>query len=389
MFFLLPLIEIIAKYNILVVKILQSMSGIDWFPDDIKAFTKQQTNMVYYSDDEIDYKQLLDIISRYKITLDSLTPINSGMVAIVYSGVNREGQRVVIKTKRANIYNRIKTSYDQVACIYNMLSYIAKPFKKLNDIMMNLKSFIESEDYILSQCCFANEIDALRTTREGAKELKYIVIPEVFNEEKDTEFIVMEYLEGKPAFELDDELTKYKYGEQMCRFIWVSVYLTDYLHTDMHPGNVLCMSDNRIGIIDFGMNIRITPELREFMTTMFNMVIEKENNPTKKYDALQYLNTMIEPSIPLDNPNYDKINDIALTLLVNLSNGCLDEKEFNNIVGEFRELSGISHLRMDKFLVKVLMSLSMIQSTIKLFFKDMDTIQKVEKRTLIEAMSTY
>ena len=143
MFFLLPLIEIIAKYNILVVKILQSMSGIDWFPEDIKAFTKQQTNKVYYSDDEIDYKQLLDIISRYRITLDSLTPINSGMVAIVYSGVNREGQRVVIKTKRANIYNRIKTSYDQVACIYNMMSYIAKPFKKLNDIMMNLKSMIQ------------------------------------------------------------------------------------------------------------------------------------------------------------------------------------------------------------------------------------------------------
>ena len=389
MFFLLPLIEIIAKYNILVVKILQSMSGIDWFPDDIKAFTKQQTNKVYYSDDEIDYKQLLDIISRYKITLDSLTPINSGMVAIVYSGVNREGQRVVIKTKRANIYNRIKTSYDQVACIYNMLSYIAKPFKKLNDIMMNLKSFIESEDYILSQCCFANEIDALRTTREATKELKYIVIPEVFNEEKDTEFIVMEYLEGKPAFEIEDEDAKYKYGENASRFVWISTYLTNYLHTDMHPGNVICMSDNRVGIIDFGMNVKITPELRDFMINILNAIIEKSNNLSKPIDILKYMNEMMEPSISTTDKNYNMVNDILMEMFLDVFNGHLDEMKVNMAIEQLRELTGVSYLRFSPFVVKILMSLSMAQATVRIFLKDTETIHEVEKRTLIEVMSTY
>lgn len=389
MFFVLPLIEIIAKYNILFVKILQSMSGIDWFPDDIKAFTKRQTNQVYYSEDEIDYKQLLDIISRYKITLDSLTPINSGMVAIVYSGVKQNGQRVVVKTKRKNIYNRIKIAYDQVSCVYNVLSYIAKPFQKLNDIMMNLKSFVESEDYILSQCDFNSEIDALRTTRESVLEIKYIVVPEVFNHETDDEFIVMEFLDGKPAFEIEDEQVKYNYGEQMCRFIWVTVYLSDYLHTDMHPGNVLCMSDNRIGIIDFGMNVKITPELRDFITGLFNKVIEKESNPSKQLDILKDMNVMFTPKIPSDSPNYGEINDLILQVLVDLSNGNLNEKEFNYTAMKLRELSGISHMQIDKFLVKLLMSLSMIQSTSKLFFKDMDTLQKVEKRTLVEAMTLY
>ena len=98
---------------------------------------------------------------------------------------------------------------------------------------------------------------------------------------------------------------------------------------------------------------------------------------------------MITPSITNDNPNYNEINEICIQALVNLSNGQTDEKAFNEIAEKIRELTGISYLRVDKFLVKLLMGLSMLQATTKLFFKDMETLQKAEKRTLIEAMSTY
>ena len=386
---LISLLTIIAKYNLLVVKILQSMSGIDWFPENIKAFTRLQTNKVYFSDDEIDHEKLRDIVSRYNITLDSLTHINSGMVAIVFSGVNRDNQRVVIKTKRKNIYNRIKTSYDQVACIYNTLSYIAKPFRKLNDILMNLKSFIESKDYILSQCDFATEIDALKTTRACVSQFDYIVIPQVYNEDADADFIVMEYLEGKPAFELIDQSDKIKYGEYMCRYVWISIYLTDYLHMDMHPGNVICMKDNKIGLIDFGMNIKVTPTLRDFIISLFNSIIEKEANPSKKVDILKTIGTMMEPQIQTDLRNYDSVNDIMIELMVNVSNGMLDETRFNCAIEQVRELTGIRVLRLNQTLVKLLMGLSMAQSTMNLLFDDKVLLQKVQKRTLVEAMTAY
>lgn len=386
---LISLLTIIAKYNLLVVKILQSMSGIDWFPENIKAFTRLQTNKVYFSDDEIDHEKLRDIVSRYNITLDSLTPINSGMVAIVFAGVNRDNQRVVIKTKRKNIYNRIKTSYDLVACIYNTLSYIAKPFRKLNDIFMNLKSFIESKDYILSQCDLATEIDALKTTRACVSQFDFIVIPQVYNEDADTDFIVMECLEGKPAFELTDQSDKIKYGEYMCRYVWISAYLTDYLHTDMHPGNVICMKDNKIGLIDFGMNIKVTPTFRDFVMSLFICIIEKEANPSKKVDILKAVGTMMEPQLQTDLRNYDGVNDIMIELMVNVYNGMFDETRFNCAIKQMQELTGIRVLRFNQTLVKMLMGLSMYQSTLNLMFDDKVLLQKVQKRTLVEAMTAY
>lgn len=98
--------------NVMFTKLLQSMAGIDNMPHEIDEIIKKNTNHVNYTDDEIDFKMLVKVISDYKITLDSLTPINSGMVAIVFSGVTtknvlflKSDEKISERVSRMDIYN--------------------------------------------------------------------------------------------------------------------------------------------------------------------------------------------------------------------------------------------------------------------------------------------
>ena len=104
-------INYMSQKNVMITKLLQSMAGIENMPKEINDIIKKNTDNVYYTKDEIDYELLLKIVSKYNITLDSIIPINSGMIAIVFSGVNAEKKRIVIKIKRIDIQKRIAHSY--------------------------------------------------------------------------------------------------------------------------------------------------------------------------------------------------------------------------------------------------------------------------------------
>jgi ubiquinone biosynthesis protein len=58
-------------------------------------------------------------------------------------------------------------------------------------------------------------------------------------------------------------------GERYLQTAFQMLLEDGYFHGDLHPGNVLVLPGNRLGLLDFGMVGRLTEEMRENLVTLF------------------------------------------------------------------------------------------------------------------------
>jgi predicted unusual protein kinase regulating ubiquinone biosynthesis (AarF/ABC1/UbiB family) len=382
--------------NVMFTKLLQSMAGIENMPQEINDLIRKNTDKVHYTDDEIDYKLLLKVVSDYKITLDSLVPINSGMVAIVFSGLNADKKRVIVKIKRNNIRERIKDGYLQFSRIYNLISTLAYPFGYLDEILVNIKSFIDSRDYILTQCNFDNEISAITVTKDAVEQYTNdIVIPTIYNSESDrvnTEFIIMDMIEGTTCYAIDE-----KYKEQACelifRFTFITSYFSDIYHVDLHPGNIFCIPDGdkcKIGVIDFGMNVLANDEIRTFSHGCLNGLIEIDNGNTTNLDILKHCARTTVPPMDLDHMSpeqYNHLNSLFVQLVETVGDGKLGEKALHTAIDGIRKVIKSRTIVLSDDIIKYAMGLSMLQSSARLLVGDKKKLSNLVKKALREVMN--
>lgn len=382
--------------NVMFTKLLQSMAGIDNMPHEIDEIIKKNTNHVNYTDDEIDFKMLVKVISDYKITLDSLTPINSGMVAIVFSGVNADKKRIVLKIRRKNIRTRIENGYIQFTRIYNFVRFITYPFGYLDEILANLESFIETKDYILTQCNFDKEIEAIVKTKTSIEEYTNddIMIPFVYNSEQDrvnTEFILMDRIEGTTCYGMDE-----RYKEHICEllfnFTFITSYFSDICHVDLHPGNIFCIPDGdkcKIGIIDFGMHIENTDKIREFSHGILDGFIKVANGNTE-VDILKHCTNTVVPPIDVKQispEQYKDLNNVFIRFVDTIGTGKLDETAIHEVNIGIRKVLKTNVIVLCDYAMKYAMGLSMLQSSARLLVNDKKKLSIIIKKALREVMS--
>ena len=375
------------RHNVLLIKVFQSLSANQSVSPRVRALFREQTDHAIHTEDDIDYKLLTKITSEYKICLDSPKPINAGMIAVVFKGTLTNGDKVAIKMKRRRIYERVAEGHRDFVGIYNKMRIILRPFKYYYDILMNLQSFVDTGDYILSQCVFDDEIATMKQMREDCKEQPKFVIPKVFNE-TDTDFIVMDFLDGVDCFSVKEE-DKITYGTEFFRFTWFCTFTTKFAHTDLHPGNLICMSDGRIGVIDFGMKQEVNARLRGHLMTFLSTGVEREKYPDKQIDVLAKIADTFEPRLILETltpVEYDIINTASMKLFYGVYKGDLDESKFNAGIELVKKTTGIQHIRFNMDIFRMLMGLSMSQATARLFMPNEDDLKRVMKITVREAM---
>ena len=384
-------IRFLAKRNVMVVKLLQSLAGLENMSDEVNDVIRLNVDHVLYSDDEIDYKQLLNITNKYKITLDSLTPINAGMIAIVFSGIDRDGKRVVVKMKRKNIKPRLITSYGQFKSVHNVLFYFMNYF--FAETFANFDSFIRTEEFMLTQCEFESEIKAMVYTRNNISQYgDDIVIPMCYNDEHDrrinTDFIVMEFIDGKSCFDVEDK-HKIKLVELLVTYMGITGLLIDVGHADLHPGNIIVTSHNdtvKLGIIDFGMNMNTSdPLLREFTIACMNASTSSE-----PVDVLKSFSKFTIPQLDTSRLTFDEyagLNSKFELFVHNMSEGILCENDVRLITDEIRPFSKHKQIVISQLFVRYVMSASMLQSTIRLLVQDKQVLAAAYKRATKVIMS--
>ena len=258
-------IETLAKKNIFYIKLFQSIASNTYFFSEVQiSYLLQYLDNVPYDKIEIDDKVFNDITSlgisnkEFLIDIETLKPINSGMIAIVYKSKMGEND-IIVKIKKVDIDKKVYNALDEFEVIINILNAI--PFFKYYYLK---ELFCESKKILLNQLDFDNELKNLNSFYQNNRHTDYLIIPYAYDifTNKNSNMIVMNYLHGKKFNEII-ESDKLEYSNLIVKFSLKSILFNRLFHADLHGGNIIFMKKEnikQIGIIDFGIAGTISQE---------------------------------------------------------------------------------------------------------------------------------
>ena len=179
-------------------------------------------------------------------------PIGSASIAQVHLARLHNGEQVAVKIQRPGIEAMIRGDLilmRDLAALMNRSGDYAK-LRPVQLVEVFEKSILEELDFLAEQ-------GHLLWFAEKFRDENNIKIPAVYQEYSTSKVITLEYLEGVNIRETD------KLRELNCDLAFIArkgfeayarqIFEWGYFHADPHPGNLLILPGNVIGILDFGM----------------------------------------------------------------------------------------------------------------------------------------
>ena len=386
----------IVEHNILFVKIFQALSSNKHVSDEALQLFRKYTNKSDFYERDIDYELLTEACDKYKITLDSNRPINSGMIALVFKGTLESGQVVAIKTYRKDIAHRLKKGHQEFVFFYHLLKFMLSPFG-YGEVFESISSFVDTRDYIMTQCQFKDEIYAMAEFKRELAEFveigtithfEKIFVPLIYNNPGDEKYMIMEFVSGKSIFHVSEN-EKQIIAETLLTLGIAQLSLFNINHTDLHPGNMMYTNDGNLAIFDFGMYVKMTPKIKgSFMEFM-----RIESITATKKDYIETFILWLEPIPDLSKYTEKQINDLNIICqfyIKKVLTGHLDERDVN----EFKRkvdgcLPGLfAEHRLDIEIIKIILSNTMCNSTVYSLVDDAGPLLiKVKNRLCKEIFS--
>ena len=181
--------------------------------------------------------------------------IGMASIGIVYKGVLKSGEEVVLKVRRPDIKKQIEIDFSLLEFLATQVEKVSQEAKALG-VMRIINDFSLSLNNELNFHC-----EALNAKKFGYLIEKYeasdFYIPKFYSELSKEDLLVMEYLQGVSFNDVQGlrprlEELRPKLNEGLK--IFIRAFLEEgYYHADLHGGNFFLLQDDRFGLIDFGL----------------------------------------------------------------------------------------------------------------------------------------
>jgi predicted unusual protein kinase regulating ubiquinone biosynthesis (AarF/ABC1/UbiB family) len=203
-------------------------------------------------------------------------PLAAASLSQAYKAQMHDGRQVVIKVQRPNLGTIL-------ACDVQVLEKVAKEVMRYPSLCRHTnwpgvvqefkRTVFEEIDYILE----GKNADRFRHNFRGNDK---IYIPRIVWRLTGRHVLTIEFVGGVKASDVE-AIEAMGLDRQEITRIGANFYLKQLLedgffHADPHPGNMRAMSDGRIGIFDFGMVGRVSPELKENLVRGLLHTIDQE-----------------------------------------------------------------------------------------------------------------
>jgi ubiquinone biosynthesis protein len=186
-------------------------------------------------------------------------PIAAASIGQVYCAVLPDGDRVIVKVQRPGIADDIERDLD-------VLDELAKAVETrttwgaeygVRDLTGEFAARLREELDFRTEGRNATEV-AARLPADS-----HVRIPAVYDDLSGPRVLVMEWLDGVSVRETDaiDALgvDRIALADELLRTMLDQMLVEGRFHADPHPGNVMVLTDGRIGLIDFGATGVIDP----------------------------------------------------------------------------------------------------------------------------------
>ncbi|PZD97004.1 ABC transporter [Paenibacillus sambharensis] len=243
----------------------------DVFPEEmVRELEKLQDQVEPFEYEEVCsiIETELDMHMDEIFTRFSQTPLAAASIGQVHLAELSNGERVAVKVQRPDIEETIRTDFEilqNLALLAENRFEWARRYQVVKMIQEFGKSLLQELDYTIEA----------RNTETIAKQFandSNIYIPAVHWAYSTTRVMVMEYVDGIKVSH-DAELVelgynKKKIAQRFTRAMLHQIFIEGFFHADPHPGNIMVLPDERIAFIDFGMIGRLTPEMKQHLSSL-------------------------------------------------------------------------------------------------------------------------
>ena len=202
-------------------------------------------------------------------------PIASASIAQVYKARLKSGEEVVVKVLRPGLRKVIEAD---LRLLNNGARLAEREWPELarykpQEQMRHLSAGINGELDLASEARNCETLAAIFADRDD------IVFPKIYWEHTTERVLVQEFLHGIPLTDhahLDEGRFDKPLLAQKGTDAFLQMALIEGLfHADPHPGNLLAMSGNRVGFIDFGIIGRLSQKRRDQLLIMIGAMLSQ------------------------------------------------------------------------------------------------------------------
>ena len=220
-------------------------------------------------------------ISEVFASIDEVA-IGTASIGVVYKAELLSGQKVVVKVRRPGIAKTINTDFEILLFILQKLEKVSADIRFLGMSKM-INDFFKSTHKELNFQVEAQNCERLKKNLEVIDKEKILVVPHVYREYTTQEVIVLEFLDGQPFNEYHSlEQLGPVVVERLLKSVelFTHTLLADgFFHADLHGGNFFVLSDQRIGIIDFGLMGTLSKKNRaNLIAIMYSLITHDFDN---------------------------------------------------------------------------------------------------------------
>lgn len=189
-------------------------------------------------------------------------PLASASIAQVHAAILKNGDNVVLKVQKPNVDTIIQTDLGMMYGLTRLMDTLAPSLKfaSISPIIDEIRLRMSAETDFLQE---AKNIDDFQDFLKKSGNQK-VVAPSVYHELSTQKVLVMERFFGVSMID-DDAMRQYcQYPAQVMADTlntwFASLMMCNTFHADLHAGNLMLLTDGRIGFIDFGIVGKLEPK---------------------------------------------------------------------------------------------------------------------------------
>lgn len=203
-------------------------------------------------------------------------PLAAGSIGQVHEARLKGERRVVIKVQRPNILGQIQVDL-------SLMDVLAGLLEKYVVEIRNIRPSAIVEEFsrgILSELDFVRE--GGNTVKVGANfaSVPHVVVPEIFWGLTTPRVLTQSFVEGVAAWErqkiIQAGIDPVKLVERGFEAFLQMVFVDGLFHGDLHAGNLLALPGDAIGIIDFGLCMRLSRITREHLAGLLVALVKED-----------------------------------------------------------------------------------------------------------------
>jgi ubiquinone biosynthesis protein len=229
--------------------------------DDVKPFPYADVERVILED-------LHQPISRLFTEFEE-QPMAAASIGQVHRAVLPNGRRVAVKVQRPNAPRQIESDIQ----LLEQAARLVKERVRALDFVDTREIVDEFARSIRQELDYRQEARNAQAFHHNFAGHPHVVVPRVYWSYTSGRVLTLEYLDGVQLADLElDQWTM----EQRRRLAYVvaeawltMIFRHGFFHGDPHPANILVLSPERIGLVDFGLSGKLTDRDLSKLTRLF------------------------------------------------------------------------------------------------------------------------